>query len=70
VTNELSPKTVTRSVKGQKPLGDLGFLWAAEIRVNETGFRGTEGKTFDTFEIAAIGLGCAISRQLSESGAA
>ena len=29
---------------------------ADEIRVNETGFRGAEGKTFDTFEIAAIGL--------------
>ena len=43
---------------------------ADEIRVNETGFRGTEGETFDTFEIAAIGLGYAISRELSESGAA
>ena len=43
---------------------------ADEIRVNETGFRGAEGETFDTFEIAAIGLGCAFSRELSESGAA
>ncbi len=30
---------------------------ADEIRVNETGFRGTDGETFDTFEIGAIGLG-------------
>jgi hypothetical protein len=30
---------------------------ADEIRVNETGFRGTDGETFDTFEIAAIELG-------------
>ena len=43
---------------------------ADEIRVNETGFRGAEGKTFDTFEIAAIGLGYAIAPKLSEAGAA
>ena len=30
LTNELSPKTVTRLVKGQKPLGDPGFLGADE----------------------------------------
>jgi len=41
-----------------------------EITVNETGFRGTGGETFDTFEIAAIGLGYSISRELTESGAA
>jgi hypothetical protein len=41
---------------------------ADEIRVNETGFRGAEGETFDTFEIAAIGLGYGITRELSESG--
>jgi hypothetical protein len=43
---------------------------ADEIRVNETGFRGTDGETFDTLEIATIGLGYAISQELSESGAA
>ena len=43
---------------------------AEEILVNETGFRGAEGEMFDTFEIAAIGLGYAISRELSGSGAA
>jgi hypothetical protein len=41
---------------------------ADEIRVNETGFCGAEGETFDTFEIAAIGLGYGITRELSESG--
>jgi hypothetical protein len=43
---------------------------ADEIRVNETGFRGAECETFDTFEIAAIGLGYGITRELSEAGAA
>lgn len=43
---------------------------ADEITVNETGFRRTEGETFDTFEIAAIGLGYAIALELSEAGAA
>ena len=42
---------------------------AAEIQVNETGFRGTDGETFDTFEIAAIGLGYDFGRRLSGSGA-
>ena len=43
---------------------------ADEIRVNETGFRGTSGETFDTFEIAAIGLGYTFAWALSEPGAA
>jgi len=37
---------------------------ADEIRVNETGFRGTDGETFDTFEIAAIELGYRFGRGL------
>ena len=43
---------------------------ADEIRVNEIGFGGTEGETFDTFEIAATGLRHTFARHLSESGAA
>lgn len=43
---------------------------ADEIQVNETGFRGTDGETFDTFEMVAIGLGFTIAPKLSESGAA
>jgi hypothetical protein len=42
---------------------------ADEIRVNETGFRGAEGTTFDTFEIAGAGLGYDLGRRLSGSGA-
>jgi len=41
-----------------------------EIRVNEAGFRVTDGETFDTLAIAAIGLGYTFARALSESGAA
>ena len=40
---------------------------ADETRVNEAGFRGTDGETFDTFEIAAIGLGYSFARELSGS---
>jgi hypothetical protein len=43
---------------------------ADEIRVNETGFRGADGETFDTFEIAAVGLGYEFAGQFSESGVA
>ena len=43
---------------------------ADEIRVNETGFHGADGETFDTFEIAAIGLGYEFAGQFSESGVA
>ena len=43
---------------------------ADKIRVNETGFRGTDGETFGTFEIAAIGLGYTFARQFSDSDAA
>ncbi len=43
---------------------------ADEIWVNETGFRGTDGQTFDTFEIEAVGLGYDFGRRLSEAGAA
>lgn len=38
---------------------------ADEIRVNETGFRGAEGKTF---EIAAIGMCNSFALALSQSG--
>jgi hypothetical protein len=38
--------------------------------LNETGYRGTKGETFDTFEIAAVELGCAVAEELSGSGAA
>lgn len=38
---------------------------ADEIEVNETGFRGCDGETFATFEIAAIGLGDAASASRS-----
>ena len=41
---------------------------ADEIRVNETGFRGTDGETFDTFEIAAVQLGYTFARALSDRG--
>ena len=43
---------------------------AGEIRVNESGFRGTDGETFDTFEIAAIGVGYNFTSRYSESGTA
>ena len=43
---------------------------ADEIRVNETGFRGTDVETFDTFEIVGIHLGYTFARALSEAGAA
>lgn len=41
-----------------------------EILVNETGFRGAEGQTFDTFEIAGVALGYDFRRRLSVSGTA
>ena len=43
---------------------------ADEIRVNETGFRGTDSETFDTFEIAGIELGYDFGRRWSVSGTA
>jgi len=43
---------------------------ADEIRVNEIGFGGTDGETFDTFEIAAELQGYAFTGQFSESGVA
>jgi hypothetical protein len=41
---------------------------ADEIRVSETGFRGAEGETFETFEVAAIGMCNSFARALSQSG--
>jgi len=43
---------------------------ADEITVNEIGFGGTDGETFDTFEIAAELQGYAFTGQFSESGVA
>jgi len=42
---------------------------ADEIQVNETGFRGAAGHTFDTFEIAGLDLGYPFASRVSRSGA-
>ena len=41
---------------------------ADEIRVNEIGFGGTDGETFDTFEIAAVWQGYTFAAHGDESG--
>lgn len=41
-----------------------------EIRVNETGFHGSDDETFDTFDIAGVALGYDFGRRLSVAGTA
>ena len=46
----------------------IDWQLADEIRVNETGFHGTDGETFDTFDIAAVCQGYTFAAHRGESG--